>query len=464
MARGPSLKTRLTLWFGAIFFLLYVVAAFIIVGIDLSNDRRQIGILLYAEAESLASYYASTGRLDFPELAALDNRLPLTVWLRVVEGGRVIAATPGTPPIPLPDGPVEEGEIRTLERADAGPLAVVSHPVLGRPGAFVEAVASLRLIHQGLRHLSLALVLTPLFLVPLAALGGRWLAGRSLLPLGRLVASIRELDTESLHERLAVPAAAPEIAALASEFNSLLDRLEASVVRMRRFTADASHELRTPLSIVRTSLEVALRRPRDTGEYQRLATDCLREIERVQRTVEGLLTLARDASEQARLAPVHPVDLSELAASAAASMRLLAVEREVEVEADISPGVWVRGESDRLRLAVVNLLDNAIRYSPRGGRVRLALTPAGGAARLTVADEGSGVAPQDRPFIFDRFYRGLGERPATGSGGLGLSVVRWVAENHRGRVRLLEQEGPGAVFEIELPLLPEEMAAGRGES
>ena len=184
----------------------------------------------------------------------------------------------------------------------------------------------------------------------------------------------------------------------------------------------------------------------------------------MQRTVEGLLTLARDASEQARLAPVHPVDLSELAASAAASMRLLAVEREVEVAADISPGVWVRGESDRLRLAVVNLLDNAIRYSPRGGRVRLALAHAGGAARLTVADEGSGVAPQDRPFIFDRFYRGRGERPATGSGGLGLSVVRWVAENHRGRVRLLDQEGPGAVFEIELPLLPEEMAAGRGES
>ena len=214
------------------------------------------------------------------------------------------------------------------------------------------------------------------------------------------------------------------------------------------------------MSILRTSIEVALRRERSAEEYRQLATGCLAEIERVQRTVEGLLTLARDAPEEERFTPVQPVCLSAVAAAAAAAVAPLAGERGVVLETAVAPEVWVRGESDRLRLALVNLLDNAIRHTPAGRRVSLALTLAGGRARVMVADQGSGVARGDRPFIFDRFYRGGADRGAPGAGGLGLAVVRWVVENHRGSVRLVDREGPGAVFEMLLPLLPAGADAG----
>jgi two-component system OmpR family sensor kinase len=219
------------------------------------------------------------------------------------------------------------------------------------------------------------------------------------------------------------------------------------------------------VSILRTGIEVALRKERSAEEYQELASGCLLEIDRVQRTVEGLLTLARESPDHETAAPTTPVDLSAEAAAALASLGTLAQEHEVTLEADIEPDVVIPGEQDRLRLVLVNLLDNALHHSPTGGRVRLELSADDEQARLRVADQGPGVAPEDRTRIFERFYRsstpsteGRGQAVAPMSesrgksvGGLGLSVVRWVVEHHRGTVEVVDGNGTGAVFEVRLP-------------
>lgn len=452
LLRQPRrLRGRITLWFVVISLLLYGVAALSIIGLGLRNSRRDLGLLLYAEAEGLASYYSTTGRLDFPELSAISGHTPIPVWLRVIRDGQVVAATPGTPMLPiLSKVATEEGQMISIASPDGGSMAVVRHEVWNRGQASVEAIASQNLLSTTMRHLGLALVLTPLLLIPLAILGGRLLAAGVVRPLSHLIDSIRAVDSRNLTQRLEAPGSVREIDDLAHEFNALLERLEMAVGRMRRFTADASHELRTPVSILRTGIEVALRKPREAIEYQQLASECLVEIDRVQRTVEGLLTLAREEPGNEAAAPTVEVDLSAEAREAMRSLATMAAERRVELISEIEPEVTLLGERDRLRLVLVNLLDNALRHTPAGKQVRLELAQENGQVRLRVADQGPGVATEDRPHIFERFYRG-GDGTSPNTGGLGLSVVRWVVEHHGGTVAVLDGEEPGAVFEVRLP-------------
>ncbi len=452
MSGRRSFKNDLTIWSASIFFVLYAAASGTILALEATNDRQQLRSVLYNQAESLASYYAASNRTDYPELRLLEKELPIPVWLRIVERGKVLAATPNAPAVAVaPADAGVGGELRFQEMAGGEPLAVVRHPVWTRPGLFVEAFASTAPLRERLRNLAVILALAGLLLVPLAALGGRILAARALRPIKDMVASVRALDTSHLEERLAVPAAR-ELADLSREFNDLLSRLEESVDRMRRFTADASHELRTPVSILRTGMEVALRRERGVEEYRELLRENLLEIDRIQRIVEGLLTLAREEAQGGPQVAALPVDLAGVVESAVQTVSPLATQNAVVLTSHIERPVQVLGDSDRLRLAVLNLLDNAVKYTPPGRSVEIALERREEEARLVVADQGRGVPAGERPFIFDRFFRGQGARGGSG-GGLGLSVVRWVVESHGGRVQLLDAKGPGATFEVRLPLL-----------
>jgi len=448
-----SLKGRIALGTGGLFFLLYAVASALVLIIDTRNTRGQLEVLLYAQAETLASYYASSHRLDYPELATVEKETPFPVWMRVIRRGRVIAATPGLPPLGTVRRAKQDfGRLEILTSQNGRPLAVVAHEIWNEPGTEVEAISSFHLLTQRRRDLLFALGSASLLLIPLAALAGSLLAARALKPVDTLVESISALGFDRLDQRLAAPGAVTEIARLTDEFNRLLDRLQQSVEAMRRFTADASHELRTPISILRTGLEVTLRKERTGEEYRELLRENLEEIERVQRIVEALLTLAHAQHGDARETRQETVDLSSVVEAALASIRLPASEKSLILETRIAPGLHVQGDPDQLRLMVLNLLDNAVKFTPPGRRLRTLLEARPGHARLEVHDEGPGVAAADRPFLFDRFYRAQTTRP-TGSvtGGLGLSLARWVAERHGGTIRLLETEEPGATFEVMLP-------------
>jgi two-component system OmpR family sensor kinase len=451
--RAPrSLQGRIALWSAGLFLLLYATAGFLVLAIDNRNHSSQMEVMLYSQAESLASYYASTHRLDFPELLEMEAG-PVPVWLRVIRAGRVVAETPGTPHLPLVPRPAAAmGKIQIVVNGGGERMAVMPHEVWNEPGTTVEAIASQAALEHRKRDLLFAFLLSGLLLFPLIAFGGRLVAAQSLRPLDRLVAELRELHSERLEQRLEAPGAVQEIAQLADEFNRLLDRLEESVAAMRRFTADASHELRTPISILRTGLEVALRKERSGEEYRELLRDNLAEIQRIQRIVEALLTLARSPDGEARQATRGPVDLSSVVSGAVETIRPLAEERCVAIETRLVPGTTVRGDADLLRLMAMNLLDNALKFTPENRRVSVTVESNGEGARLEVKDEGPGVPPQDQPYVFDRFFRGQGVRNAgSAAGGLGLSLVRWVAESHGGAVRLVETGGPGATFEVVLP-------------
>jgi len=291
-----------------------------------------------------------------------------------------------------------------------------------------------------------------LVVIPLSVLGGRALAQRALRPIGDLVQAIRGLDPDRREGRMQLPeGVVEEVSVLSRAFNTLLGRLEESVQRMRRFTADASHEIRNPLSVLRTGLEIALRRERTAGEYQELLRENLQEIDRLHAVVEGILLLARDVPGSELGIARAPVDLEELVRAAAAFFADSAAERGIRIDAGVDPGLAVSGDAGLLRLVLFNLLDNALKHSPRDETVHVEVRRQGDSAVLRVADRGPGVRPEDRERVFERFFRG-GPASGSGIGGIGLSVVRWVAEAHGGAARLLETER-GAVFEVTLPVL-----------
>jgi len=410
-------------------------------------------LTLKNEAEAVAGYLAASRRMDAPELAEPEHSA-LQLWIRVIDGDQIVAATPGIPQLPVEPHP-PSGDSVDFVRYVSGPvpLAIVQHDVGGRrAGMVVEAVGSLEPLRRRERKLGIGLLLGGLGVIPIAALGGRWLAGRALRSLEALVRSIRRLDTRRPDQRLELPRTAfDEVETVAAAFNDLLARLQATFEGMRRFTADASHEIRNPLSVLRTGLEVALRRPRSAEEYQELLRQNLREIERLQAVVEGLLALARQEPGREVSLVRTRLDLSTLLTQSLESFAIVAAERRVVLDARIPRGLALDGDAGLLRLIVFNLLDNAIKHSPEGGRVLVVAAPEEGALRFRVSDEGPGIPPAERPHLFERYFRGGRTAAQGGTGGLGLSVVQWVAEAHGGSVRLVEDE-PGATFEVLLPV------------
>jgi signal transduction histidine kinase len=332
-----------------------------------------------------------------------------------------------------------------------GRYLVVYHMVGGALGdAMLQVIAPTASLVSADRRLALALVGVGLVVIPLAALGGRRLAQRALRPLDGLVAQIRGLDSSRLSDRLELPGkSVEEVVVFAGAFNELLGRLETSVELMRRFTADASHEIRNPLTVIRTGLEVALRRTRPPEEYRALMEENLQEIRRLQAVLEGLLALAREVPGSPYPWAKVPVDFSELLEQTADTVSVVAAERGVVIWKNIEPGLVLDGDPQLIRLAAFNLIDNALKHSPAEETVRLTAQGREDAIELVVSDCGPGVAVGNRAHLFRRFFR-ADQTPGAGVGGLGLSVVWWVTELHGGRVRLLDTQR-GAAFEVVLP-------------
>lgn len=431
---------------------LYLLGCVIILAFQSHQNRLDLQYLLYSEAEGLASYIAASGRYDYPELVEMSAETPSPVWLRVVgESGIIVAETPGTP-LPLgfrANEPAVES-LRTVQGIDGKRLALVEHEVWSLPGTKVQAVARLSFVARRQRELLASLLITGLILLPISALAGRILAQYLLRPIHDLLETIVAVDPADLDRRVVVDGRIAETDRLAREFNALLDRVEQTFGRMERFTTNASHELRTPIASLRAGIEVALRHDREPAAYRELLEEQLFEIERLQRAVEGLLSLARDrgASENAIR---EPVALEQVAENAVRSLRPLAAARDIRFSLGLQATV-VAGDAAQLGLLLTNLLDNAIRHTPAGSEVEITTFAAGGAARLRVRDHGPGIPPEDRPFIFERHYQGGRMPPTARVGGIGLDVVRWVAASHGGSVGLIDCGGPGACFEVELPL------------
>ena len=296
------------------------------------------------------------------------------------------------------------------------------------------------------------LVLGLPLVVALAGLGGYALARRALAPIDHLGADARRITADRLHERLVVPNPRDEIGRLAAVINQTFGRLESSFDRLRRFTADASHELRTPLSVIRAIGEAGLAEPRTPAEYREALSSMLEEVDRVTHLVETLLRLSHADAGTVRPAKAR-LDLGQLARDVVSSLGLLAEERGQCVNVSTSGPVPVDADCLILREAVTNVIDNAIKYSPRGSTIDVVVRAADDTASLTVADEGPGIAPQHRERIFDRFFRVDDSRSrAEGGSGLGLAIAKWAVEINGGSIAVGPRpERRGSSFQIVLP-------------
>ena len=304
---------------------------------------------------------------------------------------------------------------------------------------------------QALRLLFYALFSGGVIVVLAAARGGMWLTSAALQPIEKVTQTAQSIvKAEDLSSRVPVPETQDELHRLTVTINDLLGRLEALFSAQRRFVADVSHELRTPLAAMQGNLDVLARGvARDPVLLDESITDMRREVGRLIRMVNDLLLLAQsDAGNPIRH---EPVELDTLVLEVHRDLRSLS--NDVLLKLGEEDQVIVTGDRDRLKQALLNLGINAIQHTPPGGSVTLHLRAENGMAYLSVVDTGEGIAPNDLPHIFDRFYRAERARTSrNGGAGLGLAIVRWIAEAHGGYVQVESAPGQGSIFTLVLPL------------
>jgi heavy metal sensor kinase len=286
-----------------------------------------------------------------------------------------------------------------------------------------------------------------------ATLGGYWLSRRALAPVDEITQAARKIGAQDLGQRLTVHKSRDELERLAETLNGMLARLEAAFQRITKFTADASHELRTPVSVMRASAEITLRKSRTADEYREALEQILQESERLSQLIEQLLILARSDAGSAVL-PMIRTNLTRPLRIACQQASLLAGQKQVAFSDRVpEKPLWVQGDSASLERLFLVILDNAVKYTPDGGRIEVALNQEDGFAVAAICDTGIGVSAEDLPHIFERFYRADRARTRdSGGSGLGLAIGSWIAQVHGGEIRVQSEPSRGSCFEVRLPL------------
>ncbi len=458
-----SLKVRLVTWYAGWLAVLFVVfGIFVYQSLSyylkdslreaLARRARQVADL----AQRTTTDWGTTGR-EIQTHFAPEANSRLT---RVTIDGRIVYVSgppadhsfdPGAVPAA---GEVRAGESFVRRALPDGRVlyVVVLSRLAGGRNFVIEEGFSEGPIRTTLEAWLTVLVLGLVVLIVVTGLGGFWLAQRALHPVDRIIYSAQRISSLNLSERLPVHHTGDELERLSVALNSMIARLDDAFQQTRRFLADASHELRTPLTMMQAELEAIHERTDLKPNIRELAASGLDEVQRLKTIVEGLLALSRlDAGEA--LEQRTSVDLAELAATTADQMCLVAEDKGVSVACHSGAKVMVEGDRSRLKQVMVNLLDNAIKYTPSGGTVTLKVFTQEDKAVTEVQDNGIGIPPEAVPRVFDRFFRVDKARSRElGGAGLGLAIVKSICVAHGGRVEVQSEEGTGSRFTVSLPL------------
>jgi two-component system, OmpR family, sensor kinase len=397
------------------------------------------------------------------DLEAPNLDVDLDALMRVLdENGKVAYSTPDFHTLAIPENSVTQSLqgtawLGTITVHGGQMLRLYSKPLVahGRIYGVVQVGISLTPLHTTME----SVVLELLFIVPcvlvIGAIGSYWLATRAFAPIERLTATAHAIQGGNLHQRVPIPRANDQVQHLALTFNDMLDYLDNVFTRQRRFTADASHELRTPVAAIRSMTDVALIHEMPKEEYVSLLRDVNGQAERLAHLINDLFTLARvdEGHIQFEQQPVH---LDVLANDVVASLEWLATERGIVLNVQKCEPAIVIGDEARLLQMMMNLLENALTYTKRGGKIMLDVEVKGSNVSFTVCDTGIGIAPPHIKYIFERFYRtDVARSRAAGGTGLGLSIVEWIVHMHHGTISVESQLGQGSTFTVVLPLAPE---------
>ncbi len=320
----------------------------------------------------------------------------------------------------------------------------------------IQVAATLMPLFRAMESLSRLLIGSIPLLVLAASACGYWLSRRALAPVDHIIEASRAISHQNLSQRLLVPQSRDELQRLSETINEMIERLDHAFKRMVRFTADTSHELRSPVALIRTTAEVALLRPRNPDHYRGALAEVLKESERMTVLIEHLLELARADSNRSNSEVVLKItDLREIVHQAGKHIARSAFEKGVDFQLNLpDEEIGVPGESTMLRRLFLILLENAVKYTQAGGHVRMNVEMQGAHAVVSVQDSGIGIAEQELPLIFERFYRSDKARQRDSGGvGLGLSIASWIAEVHRTHIAVQSRVGVGSTFSVALPII-----------
>lgn len=341
----------------------------------------------------------------------------------------------------------------TVEGLGEYPVRILNLPVMdsGRMISLIQVGMSLKSMNET-RFLFLVIMagILPIGLL-LSGYGGWLLARRALRPVDEMTAAARRISAEQLGERLNETGTGDELDNLAKTLNQMLVRLDVAFSQVRRFSADASHELQTPLTILKGEIELALRSTRTPEEYRETLESSLEEVDRISQLVEGLLLLARAEAGVLRM-DRQPVELGEVLEDTRRRLQVVAESRSIDLRRGTVEPVIVGGDRERLQRMVLNLAENAIKYTKASGHVTLSLKREGQWAVLLVSDNGIGIPEDDRAQIFRPFYRSEGARSLEVKGtGLGLSIAASIAHAHGGTIEVESELGSGSTFRVSIP-------------
>lgn len=360
--------------------------------------------------------------------------------------------------IPLWQEVVTEPTHYQLKTTTKETLIVSVLPFQNKDGErfIIEVGGTVEAIHAALRGLLIMLLAGFPIILVLAAGGGYLLIRSALHPVKKICTAAENITLHNLNDRLPVIASGDSIEELSHTLNRMINRLDQSYRQMSKFSADASHELRTPLSIIRAGLETALMSPSLPEEDKERLGIILEEAEYLSKITESLFVISRLDAGEACIACMQ-VNLSSLASTTAEQILILTDEKNINFRCTLDATVFVNGDPTRLKQIIVNLLDNAIKYTPEGGSISLRVYSSSNQAKLEVEDSGVGIAAEDIPHIFKRFYRAdkVRSRELGGGAGLGLSIIRSICAAHNGDIQVVSTEGRGTLFTVELPLVAE---------
>jgi two-component system, OmpR family, sensor kinase len=470
-----SVRVRLTLWYTAVLTCVLVAMAFGTYFLLRQDSAHRTDAAIVEMADSfLTTVNAEARDATGPdglkaalEQAISEHKYKETIFAVLDQDGKVVAASrsqlldepPGTPE-EVPREAMDRAKLgvrpfRTVRLRDEVHRSYARRFSIGKEEYTLFVLQSLHRQREFLESVIAAFGLAIPLAILLASASGYFLARRSLSPVVEMSTQAGRIGADNLHERLPVRNAQDELGHLAGSFNNLLDRLDHSFEQQRRFMADASHELRTPVAILCGEADVTLSQPRRSPEDYRASIDILRaEARRLKHIVEDLFTLARADAGQ------HPLTLSnfyldELITECSRSMKTLANAKQITLTCNASKELPIEADEALLRRMIVNLLDNAVKYTSSRGTVSLSCDAEDSRYVMTVSDTGQGIPLELQPRIFERFFRADKVRSRSesdgGGAGLGLSISQWIVQAHGGKLELARSDKDGSAFTVYLP-------------
>jgi heavy metal sensor kinase len=462
--KSLPIGARLTLWYSAILAVVLAIFGFSAYFGMRNSVHRTVDEELQARVEGVRGLIERISRYGDAE----DLRVELREHSELRGGGALLEVSDEkgnwlyrSPAIREYELPMQNASSPTTIVFKGMPLRILDASIAGGNRLYqVQVATPMDDFYGALSHFRILVVVAIPLLLLCAAGGGYWMSRRALAPVDQITNTARSITVHNLSSRLVIPPARDELQRLSETLNEMLERLDIAFHKIRQFTADASHELRTPIALMRTRAELALRKPRDSEDYRATVAQIHSELEKTSELIEKLMLLAR-ADAEAETLQFCTADVTEIAREACAQGRILSEAKQIRFREELPrEPMPVECDPQALRRLFLILIDNAVKYTQPTGEIEVTLGRQDGFLIGAVRDTGIGIAAEDLPHVFERFYRADKARSRdTGGVGLGLSIGRWIAEAHGGTIEVESSVGGGSVFEVRLPLFKQRLAA-----